>query len=172
MTKERIIMKHHKLFNSVKLSLPNGWAVEREETEDFDVNTAQNNQQQAQSSPPQALEATAFNETDERGHLNIKCFQIPTDSTEQQNKLLASVFAETEKHLLGNHVYWGLEELQGEEEGIEVAIKRWLVCSMQKVSEFQLLIFSYSVASASLADESVIKEISVVETTIKEMKFM
>lgn len=157
-------MKHHPLFDIIKLSLPDTWIVEPEDAPESDPEQPQ--------PQPQASEATAFNEAHEQGHLNIKCFQIATGSAEQQKQLLDSVFSQTEKVLLANQVYWGVEELQGEEEGSDIAIKRWLVCSMQNASKFHLLIFNYSVAAAELTTEAVVSEIALLNDAIESMKWL
>lgn len=155
-------MRTQDLFGVLSIKLPASWTVE----------VIKN---QVAKGQPQALEAEAFDASEsedaetaiETGHLNIKCYQFEIKDEQQQAQLLTSVYAETDKEQLSENVFWGLEELRGEEEGDDVAIMRWLVSSMQNSAQFTLVIFNYSVSADAMSSESVSEEIQMLEESIK-----
>lgn len=164
-------IKQHELFGALTFNLPETWAVEIMPASGGGKGEPTVNEADAFDAVAHAR-ADVAEDAEEHGQLNIKCYQIDVKSSEQQNQLLGSVFSEVEKQGLSDKVFWGLEELQGEEHGTIIAIKRWLVCSMQKNDEFKLVTFSYSVAENALSKEAVIDEISMLENAIKNAGYL
>lgn len=152
-------MKQHQLFDIISIELPDSWAVSEEELSS------------AGEGQPSAREAVGFDESRESGLLNVKCYQFETSAAEQQTQLLGSVYAETEKHSIAEGISWGRELLNGNEEGMELAITRWLICSTQQSEQFVLLIVNYSIEAELLDDDAIVAELSMLETTFKNAKW-
>ena len=155
-------MTNHPLFDLFQITLPEDWQLEAVEP----------SEETSAKGQPSALECDAWNEAQQGGHLNIKCYQFPTNSEAQREHLVGSVYAQTEKKLLSEGVYWGIEELQGEEDGEQVAIFRWLVCSLLDQETFSLLIFNYSVEAGLVQKEAVSAEISMLEQQVQAISWL
>lgn len=161
-----VTMNQHELFGALTLNLPDSWTVDIMPASGGGKDQPTVNEADAFDSIAQASQDDG-DDIEEYGQLNIKCYQISVKSSEQQSQLLGSVFADVDEINLSETLFWGLEELRGEEHGTVIAIKRWLVCSTQQSDEFKLVTFSYSVAAEKLSTESVISEITMLENSIK-----
>jgi len=148
----------HSLFGLCQISLPSGWQIEQVAVQSTE-----------QTGGPQVKECQLFDDNSDTGHLNIKCYEFPLEKEAQQQQLLGSVFAETEQETLQDGVYWGTEELTGEEEGEAIAVIRWLVCCTSDSRRFVLLTCSYSVTASDLNTDAVRAELSLLETAIKQL---
>ena len=109
---------------------------------------------------------------DQGGVLSVKRMQWTVADADKREQMLASVYAETDREELAANVYWGLEELLGEEDGEKVAITRWLVTSLKHAPQFDLLIFNYSASVSDETQSQTNEEIMLFEDAIKNTAWL
>lgn len=149
------------LFDFVRLYLPQGW---QKDEPDIQPDPALN----MGSDVP---EVTLFNSTNEVGSLTIKFYQFDTKNEQQQQHLLSSVYAETERSEIAPQVFCGLEELRGDDEGEDVAVTRWLLSVIKTSNKFSLLTLSYSAPLSAMSDDATNADIAAIEQALAQAKW-
>lgn len=149
------------LFDFVLLPFPEGWQKDEPDMiPDAALNMGRN-----------IPEITLFNEANEAGSLTVKFYQFDTKDEQQQQHLLSSVYAETERAEIAPQVFCGLEELRGDDEGEDVAVTRWLLSVIRSTDKFTLLTFSYSAPLATMSDDATITDIAAIEQALAQAKW-
>lgn len=116
----------------------------------------------------EALQYFLGDKNEQGGVLSVRRMQWIVPEADKREKMLASVFAESDMEQLADDIYWGLEELTGEDDGEDVAITRWLVACLTQAETFTLLIFNYTVAGASEHQQQINEEVLLFEEAIQK----